>query len=74
VSRLATVLLAILNQVLHRRGLLPVRDGADLAQHPDQVFAYDGVERGVPRKADPEAQAEEYSGKKSPSLEKHDLE
>jgi hypothetical protein len=45
-----------------------------LAQHPDKLFAYDGDERGVLRKADREAQAEEYSGKKSPSLEKHDLE
>jgi hypothetical protein len=70
VSRLATALLGVLNQVLHRRGLLPVRDGADLvrhlAQHLDKVFAYDGVERGVLQKADPEAQAEEYSGKKKP--------
>ena len=68
VSRLTTGLLAVLNQVLHRRGLLPVRDGAALAQrlaqHPDKVFAYDGVERGIPRNADPEAQAEEYSAKK----------
>ena len=68
VSRLATVLLGVLNQVLARRGLLPARDGAALAQrlaqHPEPVFAYDGVERGVPRKADREAQAEEYSAKK----------
>ena len=64
VSRLTTGLLAVLNQVLHRRGLLPVRDGAALAQrlaqHPDKVFAYDGVERGIPRNADPEAQAQVY--------------
>lgn len=69
-SRLATALLGVLNQVLHRRGLLPVRDGAALAQrlapHPDKVFAYDGVERGVPRQVDLDAQAEEYSGKKKP--------
>lgn len=68
VSRLATALLGVLNQVLHRRGLLPVRNGAELAQHlashPDKVFAYDGVERGVPRNVDREAQEEEYSGKK----------
>lgn len=68
VSRLATGLLGVLTQVLHRRGLGPVRDGAELAQrlaaHPDPVFAYDGLERGVPRNADREAQAEEYSAKK----------
>ena len=68
VSRLVTGLLRVLNQVLARRGLLPVRDGGELAQrlaaHPDPVFAYDGVERGVPRNPDYEAQAEEYSAKK----------
>lgn len=68
VSQLSTALLGVLNQVLARRGLLPVRDGAELAQrlahHPDKVFAYDGVERGVPRNADYAAQAEAYSAKK----------
>ena len=53
--------------MLARRGLLPVRDGTALAQrlapHPEPVFAYDGVERGVPRNPDYEAQAEEYSAK-----------
>ena len=59
----------MLNHILYRRGLLPVRDGAALvqrlAQHPDKVFAYDGVERGVPRNADDETQAEEYSAKEA---------
>ena len=68
VSQLAAGLLPVLQHVLARRGLLPVRDGADLAQrlggHPEPVFAYDGVERGVPRNADYEAQAAEYSAKK----------
>ena len=68
VSRLAGPLLDVLNQTLAARGLLPVRDGAQLAQrlaaHPDKVFTYDGVERGVPRNADREGQAEEYSAKK----------
>ncbi|MGI4832335.1 MAG: transposase family protein [Janthinobacterium lividum] len=68
VSRLATARLQVLNQVLARRGLLPIRDGAALAprlaNHPAPVFAYDGVERGVPRNLDCEAQAEEYSAKK----------
>lgn len=71
VSQLTTALLGVLNQVLARRGLLPVRDGAELAQclahHPEPIFAYDGVERGVPRKADRQAQAEEYSAKKKPT-------
>lgn len=71
VSQLATALLGVLNQVLARRGLLPVRDGGELAQclaqHPDPVFAYDGVERGVPRQTDHEAQAAEYSAKKKPT-------
>lgn len=70
VSQLATVLLAVLNQVLARRGLLPVRDGEQLAQrladHPEPVFAYDGVERGIPRNRDYEGQSEEYSAKKKP--------
>lgn len=35
-----------------------------LVSHPAPVFAYDGVERGVPRSRDYEAQAEEYSAKK----------
>ena len=68
VSQLATALLGVLNQVLAGRGLLPVRDGAELAQrlarHPEPVFAYDGVERGVPRNPDYAAQAQEYSAKK----------
>ena len=68
VSRLATHLLAVLNHVLARRGLLPVRDGAGLAQHlaahPTKVFAYDGGERGIPRNTDRDGQAEEYSAKK----------
>ena len=77
VSRLATSLLGMLNQVLTRRGLLPVRDGAALAQHlaahPTKIFAYDGVERGIPRNTDRDGQGEEYSAKKNAPLEKHDL-
>jgi len=71
VSRWVAVLLAGLNQVLAARRLLPVRDGAPLAQrlaqHPDKVFAYDGVERGIPRNADGAGQAEEYSAKQKPT-------
>lgn len=72
VSQLATALPGVLNQVLAGRGLLPVRDGTELAQrlaaHPEPVFAYDGVERGVPRNPDYEAQAEEYSAKKEATV------
>ena len=68
VSRLTGPLLNVLNQTLAARGLLPVRDGAQLAQrlaaHPDKIFTYDGVERGIPRNADREGQEEEYSAKK----------
>ncbi|WP_239691444.1 transposase family protein [Hymenobacter lapidarius] len=58
--------------MLARWGLLPVRDGGKLAQrlvaHHEPVFAYDRVERGVPRNQDREAQAEEYSEKKAHRL------
>ena len=68
VSRLARPLLEVLNQTLAARHLLPVRDGAQLAHrladHPDKVFTYDGVERGIPRNVDREGQKEEYSAKK----------
>ena len=77
VSHLAGVLLAVLNRVLDQRGLLPARDGAQLAQrlaaHPTKVFTYDGVERGILRNADPDGQKEEYSAKKSPSPKKQHL-
>lgn len=68
VSRLASVLLAVLNQTLAHLGLLPVRNGQELVDrlrsHPQKVFAYDGLERGILRKADADAQADEYSAKK----------
>jgi len=68
VSRLAGVLLEVLNQTLARLDLLPVRDGRQLAQrlaaHPDKVFTCDGVERSIPRNDDRDGQQEEYSAKK----------
>lgn len=68
VSRLAGVLLDVLNQTLTALDLLPVRDGSQLAHrlaaHPDKVFTYDGVERGILRNADGDGQREEYSAKK----------
>ena len=70
VSRMATVLLAVLNQTLASKGLLPVRNGEQLAtslrEHPQKVFSYDGTERGVLRNADYQVQEEEYSAKKKP--------
>ena len=67
VSQLATALLGVLNHVLARRGLLPVRDDGALAQrlanHPEPVFAYDGVERGGGAR-NCEREAQEYSAKK----------
>jgi hypothetical protein len=70
VSRLAGPLLDILNQTLAARHLLPVRDGAQLAQrlaaHGAKIFTCDGVERGIPRNADRDGQQEEYSAKKKP--------
>ena len=60
--------------MLAARDLLPVRDGRQLAHylvaHPDKVFIYDGVERGILRDADQEEQAEEYSTKKKPIVQK----
>ena len=68
VSRLTDPLLDVLNQTPPARHLLPVRDGAQLAQrlvaHPNNVFTCDGVERGIPRNADRDDQQEEYSAKK----------
>lgn len=68
VSRMATVLLDVLNQTLADLDLLPVRNGEELAttlrQHPDKVFSYDGIERGILRNTDYDAQEEEYSAKK----------
>jgi len=68
VSRMATVLLEVLNQTLAQLRLLPIRNAEDLAttlrHHPHKVFSYDGTERGVPRNTDYDAQEEEYSAKK----------
>lgn len=70
VSRMAAILLEVLNQTLADMALLPVRNGQELASrlrdHPDKVFTYDGIERGILRNTDYEAQEEEYSAKKKP--------
>lgn len=68
VSRISHVLLDLLNQTLSKMGLVPFRDGEQLskqlANHPAQVFIYDGLERGILRNADNDAQEVDYSGKK----------
>lgn len=68
VSRMAAVLLAVLNQTLADLGFLPIRNAEQLATtlraHPNKVFSYDGLERGVLRNTDYDAQEEEYSAKK----------
>ena len=68
VSRIATVLLAILNQTLAQAGLLPIRNAEELAlrlhTHPEKVFTYDGLERGILRNTDHKAQEAQYSAKK----------
>ena len=68
----------VLNQVRAGRGQRPIRDGAELAQrlaqHPEPMFAYDGVARGIPCKADHEAQAEDNRAKKAHRVNDRTLE
>lgn len=77
VSRISRVLLELLNQTLSKMSLLPFRDGellaTQLAAHPTKVFSYDGMERGILRNADGEAQEAEYSGKKKAHRVKNNL-
>lgn len=65
---MAAILLAILNQTLADMALLPVRNGDELASrlrdYPHKVFSYDGIERGILRNSDQQAQEEDYSAKK----------
>lgn len=68
VSHICRCLLAVLDQTLGRMGLLPCRDSAELARllagHRSKVFWLDGVEAGVQRSTDQDAQKEDFSGKK----------
>ena len=61
-------LLSVLDEALGRLGLLPSRDSCELARllagHRSRVFWLDGVEAGVQRNADQDAQKQEFSGKK----------
>ena len=72
ISRLTGPLLDVLNQTLAAQYLLPMRDGAQLAQrlatHPARVFAYDGMERSISRNTDHAKQEEGYSTKNADTL------
>ena len=67
VSRIARVLLVILEQSLKDMKLLPWRDGEtlhkQLADHKDKVFSYDGTDRNIQRNLDKDAQEADFSGK-----------
>jgi Helix-turn-helix of DDE superfamily endonuclease len=68
VSTMIHILLSILDETLQKMNLMPCRDGEQLQSllksHPQKVFTYDGMERGIQRNTDIEAQKEDYSGKK----------
>lgn len=77
VSIISRLLLEILNQTLKSMGLLPCRNGLELAHrlanHPDKVFSLDGTERSIQRNKDADAQEVEYSGKKGSHNIKNNL-
>lgn len=68
VSQIVRILLQVLDQTLHALKLSPCRNGEDLqrqlANHASKVFTYDGIETGIARNSQQDAQAEEFSGKK----------
>mgnify|MGYP000860384911 CR=1 FL=1 len=74
VSRVSSILLMVLNQTLKRMGLIPIRNGYQLKEqlqnHPDCIFTYDGIERGILRNSAFDAQEDEYSGKKKSMVSK----
>lgn len=76
VSRIGSILLMVLNQTLKRIGLSPIRDGYQLKEqlknHPDFIFTYDGIERGILRNSAFDAQEDECSGKKKAWYKKLD--
>ena len=70
------VLLPVLAEALDRLGVMPERDGANVARHerqqgeaPDLIV--DGVERRRQRPKDPKIQAIHYSGKKKGHYDKN---
>ena len=68
VSKITSVLLTIFDETLKKMGLSPCRDGeilqSLLSTHPQKIFTYDGMERGIQRNVDIDAQKEDFSGKK----------
>lgn len=68
VSHICRSLLSVFDQTLGGMGLLPCRDSAELARllagHRSKVFWLDGVEAGIQRNTDQDAQKEDFSGKK----------
>lgn len=68
VSHICRSLLSVFDQTLGGMGLLPCRDSTELARllagHRSKVFWLDGVEAGIQRNTDPDAQKEDFSGKK----------
>lgn len=67
-SKMIRVLLNILDLTLKDMDLSPYRNGellrSALKHHPDKIFTYDGMERGIQRNICKTAQEEEFSGKK----------
>ena len=68
VSKIAAILLNILDQSLHKMNLAPSRNGAELQillkDHATKIFTYDGMERDIQRNTAIDAQEIDYSGKK----------
>ena len=68
VSKTIPVLLSIFDETLKKMDLSPCRDGellqSLLSNHPEKVFTYDGMERGIQRNIHYDAQEDEFSGKK----------
>jgi hypothetical protein len=77
VSKITQVLLGIFDETLKKMDLSPCRDGellqSLLSNHPEKVFTYDGMERGIQRNSDYDAQEDEFSGKKKAHKVKNNL-
>jgi DDE superfamily endonuclease/Helix-turn-helix of DDE superfamily endonuclease len=77
VSQFIPLLLALLDQTLQKVGLAPTRDSELLAtilkDHLHSFFCYDGLERGIVRNLDKDAQEIEFSGKKKTHKIKNNL-
>jgi hypothetical protein len=60
--------LGIFDETLKKMDLSPCRDGellqSLLNNHSDKIFTYDGMEGGIQRNSDYDAQEDEFSGKK----------